>query len=315
MATHLKPGLTVINLPLRAHGWQSVLFDFLSFLRVRGTVESTLVLGVSAGLLMPLMRLLSRGRRIVLNVDGLETQRAKWRGLKQIFLSLSERTAVAAADAIVSDNQGIAEVVNARYARRSTTIAYGHDHVVHLAPEIAATLVDRHFHLVPDTYCLSIARIEPENHIREMIEGFLGSSRPTYAVVGNFDASAYGRAVKHRFSGNPRVRLIDATYDKELLSALRAGCAVYLHGHSVGGTNPSLVEMLPYSRPIIAFDCTFNRHTLRDGCGYFRKPSDLASLLDARDASVFIPDRDLAMAPDYHWAHIATLYSRLVSAQ
>ena len=215
-------------------------------------------------------------------------------------------------DEIVSDNQGIAEVINARYARRSTTIAYGHDHVVHLAPEISQPWWTR-TSLVPDTYCLSIGRIEPENHIREMIGGFFGSYRPTYAVVGNFDSSNYGRVLKKRFSGNPRVRLVDATYDKKLLGALRARCAFYLHGHSVGGTNPSLVEMLPYSRPIIAFDCRFNRHTLRDGCGYFREPGDLTTLLDTRDASVFIPDPELAMAPDYHWAHIAMLHSRLIT--
>lgn len=304
------PGLDVVNLPMRANGPQSVPFDLWSFWRVRRTADAILLLGVSAGLFVPLMSLLAGHRRIVVNVDGLESRRAKWHGLAKAFLALSERIAIRSASSIVCDNDGIADIVRARYGRRSTTIAYGNDHVLRMPHQQAAEIISRRYGLSPFGYCLSIARIEPENHIIEMIEGFLQSSLPRYVLVGNFNDRPYGLSIKERVRRDPRILLIDATYDPETLGALRTCCSIYLHGHSVGGTNPSLVEILPYARPIIAYDCVFNRHTLRDSCGYFRSSDDLQRTLDAHDHSLHAPPSNLVDSPEYQWQRIAASYLR-----
>lgn len=304
------PGVRVISLPIRANGMQSIAFDLWSFWRVRHSVDSILLLGVSAGLFVPLMKLLFYRRPIVLNVDGLESRRAKWNGIAKAFLSLSERVAIGSAKSIVCDNEGIADIVQERYGRPSATIAYGNDHVRHLPLARATDIIGRRYNLQPNRYCLSIARIEPENNIAAMIDGFLFSSQERYVLVGNFNDTRYGIGIRDRVRSEPRIQLVDAIYDSEILGALRSCCRTYLHGHSVGGTNPSLVEILPYSRPVLAYDCVFNRHTLRGFCGYFMNPDNLSKALDSPDQSTFIPPASLVNAPEYRWPRIAELYIR-----
>ena len=128
------PGLRHRYLPLRANGAASVPYDLLSFLLSYRRSDAIVVMGVSAGVFMPLMRWLAGPRRIVVNVDGLEARRSKWRGLPRAFLRLSERLAIRHAHHVVSDNQGIADIVSRTYGRSSTVIPYGNDHVLHLEP-------------------------------------------------------------------------------------------------------------------------------------------------------------------------------------
>jgi glycosyltransferase involved in cell wall biosynthesis len=303
-------GVTAINLPMRANGVWSIPFDLWSFIRARRRSDHILLLGVSAGLFVPLMKLLSGRRRIVINVDGLESRRAKWGGFARRYLAWSERVAIASGDAIVCDNEGISELVREAYDCSPVTIAYGNDHVAMPDREVGARTVRDRFGLKPDDYCLSVARVEPENNILEMVEGFLRSRRRQYAIVGNFGSNAYGRALVERVRNEPRVQLIEAIYDPAVLGALRSCCSIYLHGHSVGGTNPSLVEMLPYRKPIVAFDCVFNRHTLRDSGGYFATAADLGVLLDREVCDGFIPPDEVAGSPAYKWGAIVEMYLR-----
>lgn len=302
------PGLRVINLPIRANGVQSIPFDLWSFWRVRHFADSILLLGVSAGLFVPLLKAVFYRQPIVLNVDGLESRRAKWNGIAKAYLSLSERIAIGSAKSVVCDNDGIADIVQKRYGRQSATIAYGNDHVLHMPLERAADIISRRYNLRPNGYCLSIARIEPENNIAEMINGFLLSSQERYVLVGNFNDSRYGISIRDRVRSESRIQLVDAIYDSEVLGALRSCCRTYLHGHSVGGTNPSLVEILPYSRPILAYDCVFNRLTLRGFCGYFMNPDNLSKALDSPDQSTFCPPTSLVSSPEYRWPRITELY-------
>jgi glycosyltransferase involved in cell wall biosynthesis len=308
-------GVRVMNLPMSANGMSSIPFDLWSFVRARRHADQILLLGVSAGLFVPLMKMLAGRRRIVINVDGLESRRAKWGGFAKRYLGWSERVAIAFGDAIICDNQGISDLVRQGHGRSPATIAYGHDHVVIPDRDVASKTVRERFELEPDEYCLTIARMEPENQILEMLEGFLRSRRRRYAIVGNFAGNDYGRAIIERARGQSRVRLVDAVYDPALLGALRSSCELYLHGHSVGGTNPSLVEMLPYRRPIVAFDCVFNRHTLRGSGGYFRNGTELATLLESSDLARYVPADQLARSSDYRWAGIAHQYLRCLAGE
>ncbi|MFN9470777.1 DUF1972 domain-containing protein [Acidovorax sp.] len=303
------PRLAHRYLPLRANGLWSVPYDLLNFLGCGRRVDARLVMGVSGGIFLPLLRRLAGPRRIIVNVDGLETRRDKWTGFKRWFLGRSEALAVRHAHVVVSDNQGIADMVQARYGRASSVIAYGCDHVLQLPADRARAVLQERFGLAPGGYLLTVARIEPENHIAEMLQAFLASPLPLYVLVGNFSATPLGRELLARYQGEPRVRFIDSLFDPEALAALRAGCHVYLHGHSVGGTNPSLVEMLPYQRPLLAFDCSFNRHTLDNQGGYFADvPALMAQLLSLREHA-WVPRPTLAER--YRWDAIADAYEAL----
>ncbi len=113
-----------------------------------------------------------------------------------------------------------------------------------------------------------------------LIEGALRSSLVEYTIIGNWNHSAYGRSLRLRYADEPRLRLLDPIYDPLQLAELRAGCEYYLHGHSVGGTNPSLVEMLFYDCSILCFDVEFNRRTAEQGAGYFGSADELKQALD-----------------------------------
>lgn len=309
-----RPHLRVVNLPLRANGGSSILFDLLSFVRVFWWADAVVLLGVSAGIFAPVFRMFTVRSRLVINVDGLESRRQKWRGLRGRFLAFSEACAVRFAKRIVADNKGIADILMQRYGRLSTVIAYGADHV--LLPDLpeAERTIWENFKLEPGSFALTIARIEPENHIEFMIEGFLRSSVSRYVIVGNFRNREYGRRLLGLYGDNPRLILLDAIYDPLLLASLRSQCCVYLHGHSVGGTNPSLVEMLPYARPIFAWDCDFNRHTLEQSGSYFLGVESLTKLLDAGNFQQSVPPLSVRNALAYRWEVIGESYSKLIES-
>jgi glycosyltransferase involved in cell wall biosynthesis len=309
-----QPSLRIVNLPLRANGASSIVFDLLSFFRVFWWADAIVLLGVSAGVFAPVFRLFTRRSRLVINVDGLESRRQKWRGLRGGFLAFSEACAVRFAARVVADNKGIADILMQRYGRSSTVIAYGADHVLLPDPREAERTIVESFKLEPRNYALTIARIEPENHVDLMIEGFLRSAVDRYVIVGNFKNSEYGRRLFQLYGEHQRVTLIESVYDPLLLASLRSQCCVYLHGHSVGGTNPSLVEILPYQRAIFAWDCDFNRHTLEQSGSYFDSVESLTSLLDAGNFQRSVPPLSVRSALAYRWEVIAESYSKLIQS-
>lgn len=304
------PGVAVHNLPLRANGAASIPFDLLSFASVCRWADGILLLGVSAGPFVPLMRRLVRGANLVVNVDGLESRRAKWSPTGKRYLALAERMAIHGARHVVADNQGIADIITAHYRRGSAIIAYGNDHVA-MIDDAARDAALAAFGLAADGYLLTVARIEPENNIDLMLSAIPPDSARPHVVVGNFSASAYGQALLTQYAGATHVRLLPATYDPVALAALRAGCHAYLHGHSVGGTNPSLVEMLPYGCSVIAFDCSFNRYTLDGHGGYFASAGALRTLLEQGDLRRYTPPERMRTDPRYQWQTIAERYAAL----
>lgn len=309
--TPRRLGLQVVNLPIRANGTSSVAFDVWSFARVACWADAVLVLGVSAGIFVPFFRRLTRQSRLVVNVDGLESSRSKWAGARGRFLAFSEAAAVRSATRLVADNAGIAEILRARFNRDSAVIAYGADHVQPRPDDASCKPVLSEFGLEADGYALTVARIEPENHIGLMIEAMLASPLRRYAIVGNFGHGGYGRELRNRFNSEPRLCLIESVYDPHVLACLRSRCAIYLHGHSVGGTNPSLVEILPYVRPVAAWRCSFNRATLRRSGAYFETSEELKAILCGSSFDGFVPPAAVRDDPAYEWANIAADYVRL----
>jgi glycosyltransferase involved in cell wall biosynthesis len=305
-------GVRIVNLPLPANGALSVAFDIVSFARAAFWADAVVLLGVSAGLFVPVFKRLTRSGRLIVNVDGLESRRQKWAGASRRFLALSESVAVKHAPHLVADNEGIAALLTSIYRRESTVIAYGADHVARLTEEEAALELRNGPKLEPYGFALTIARIEPENNIDLMINAFLASHAAfPYVLVGNFARSEYGRTLRSKHRQERRLVLLDPIYQPSLLAALRSQCRVYLHGHSVGGTNPSLVEMLPYARPVLAWRCDFNCYTLRGSGGYFEAPSDLTLTLSTGDFERYIPPLAVREDHAYQWRGIAQRYSDL----
>jgi len=259
-----------INIP--ANGISSVVYDVFSLIHAvcRGH-RTLLVLGVSGAPLFPFLRLIP-GIRLITNVDGIEWKRAKWSGLAKFYLRVSEWIAVKFSNAVIADNEGIRIYIKQTYGRDSEVITYGGDHA--LRGEVVEVATD-----LPATYAFSLCRIEPENNVHMILEGFSQSKSLPLVFVGNWQASEYGRRLWNQYQNHDNIHLLGPTYDEDVLYTLRRNAVVYLHGHSAGGTNPSLVEMMHFGIPILAFDCVFNRYTTFEQAMYFSSASGLSLLL------------------------------------
>ena len=267
-------GVMRLFICIRANGATSVLHDLLAFFSVYRSATHIIVLGVSGGPWFPLWRLMCTlaGKRLIVNIDGVEWRRSKFTPWRRYVLRLFDALAQIFSHVVVYDNIALFDFVLSYCRGKAVQIGYPGDHVLRLSnvPRIDGT-------------ALTICRIEPENHISLLIDGALRSNLKKYTIVGNWSASDYGRSIRKSYTANPRLNLLDSIYDQKVLAELREKCTFYLHGHSVGGTNPSLVEMLFYDCVILCFDCSFNRETSGHAASYFTDAKELAQLIKDTD--------------------------------
>jgi glycosyltransferase involved in cell wall biosynthesis len=302
-------GARLVYLPFRANGVQSIPYDALALVHAALTRHRTiLVLGTSGALAIPLLRLFSSAR-LVVHPDGIEWARPKWSGLAKRYLAWAERIAVTWAHDVISDNPAISTHLRDSYGIEPVDIAYGGDQAVAVTPADLAEFD------LPEGYGLSLARIEPENNIEVILRAFADCPDQPLVIVGNWATSAWAQALRSRYARYRHLHLLDAVYDPGMLAALRRGARFYVHGHSAGGTNPALVEMMHVGRPIAAFDCAFNR-TTTDGAAYYFDDADslrrLFPTLTAAEAKA-AADRLQQIAEDrYRWSEITERYFDLL---
>lgn len=302
-------GAKLKYLPIKANGAQSTLYDIVSMLCCLRGYDTVVILGVSGCLFLPVFRLLYH-KRLVINIDGLEHRRAKWGKFAKKFLWKSEQMAVKYADVVIADNQGIADYVTEVYHRTPTLIAYGGDHAMReLTAERQQEILQR-YGLRANEYAFTVCRIEPENNCHITLKAFAESGKPLL-FVGNFDYSEYARNLRKEYEHYSNIIIQDALYDLDVLYALRVNCRWYIHGHSAGGTNPSLVEAMHFGRTVLAYDCVYNRATTDDRAYYWSTSEQLQSLA----IDDLLPSCDDAMktlAHDrYTWQKIARQYEAL----
>jgi glycosyltransferase involved in cell wall biosynthesis len=260
------------------------------------------------------------GTPVWINVDGLEWARSKWGRVARAYLRCMEWLATRTATRLIADAEAIAQRVRTVYPRSAPTsfIAYG-------AEEVRAQDVDVQalsaWGLTPGGYLLVVARPEPENHVLEIIQGYLqyGGPLPLVIVGSVTDATPYQRQLQSLAS--ERVRLVGGVYDTPKLQSLRVHAAAYLHGHSVGGTNPSLLEALACGSLVIAHDNPFNREVAQGVADYFRTPAELAACLQRlagrpREEAARLRQgaRDI-IASRYTWDGVAADYEALMLAE
>lgn len=219
-------------------------------------------------------RRLPAGARIITNMDGLEWKRSKYSYLVRRFLKHAEKLAVRSSHALVADSEAIQQYLWETYQAPSTFIPYGADIYEDAQPNRL-----HEFGLVQQGYYLLIARMQPDNHIEVVINGVLGSGTKLPLVILGDTANNHGRYLEKNYRSQ-QIRFAGGVFDKELLNQLRRNCALYFHGHSAGGTNPSLLEAMAASSPICAHDNPFNKSVLGNDACYFRTSSDISALID-----------------------------------
>lgn len=294
-----------LHVPLKASGWQSLFYDAISMWRMRNKVDVILILGVSGCWFLPVFRSFFKGI-IVTNTDGIEHRREKWGFIASMILKISELIAVRYSDKLVADNPGIDNYLRKTYSQRAdAVIAYGG-----VEEEISKTLYLEKYPYESKSFDLAIARIVPENNIEIILKAYDGESR-TLLFIGNWDTSSYSVELFNRgWSSN--IRLLPADYDQLRLSSLRKACRYYIHGHSAGGTNPSLVEALSLGCNILSFDVHFNRYVIEDNGNYWSDTEGLRSLVEQdlnRKSEISILEYYNA---NYKWEVIINLYERIL---
>lgn len=299
-------GAKLKYLDLNANGRDSIMYDYRS-IKMSLDADVMLILGVSGCIFLPYIRKKFRGK-IITNIDGLEWKRDKWNFLAKWFLHYSEKMAVKYSDIVIGDNKGITDYVKEAYNRDAVLIAYGGDHVSKVEDD---TLYEK-YPFCKNSYSVTVCRIEPENNIHVILEAFSKMSGNQLVMVGNWKNGEYGSELKEKYSKFDNIHLLDPIYENHTINWIRSNASVYVHGHSAGGTNPSLVEAMNFGLPILAFDCVYNRETTMNECLYWKNSEDIQYLFQS------IPDLDSIASKMhdigkklYSWEKIAEQYNSL----
>lgn len=304
-------GMRLVHLPaLRQRTMETLSHTALSVAHAvaQDRPDVALVFNAANSPLLPPLR--AAGIPLATHVDGLEWKRGKWGPLGRRYYRIAESLAVRWSDALIADAIGIQEYYQDEFSVQTHLITYG-------APQVTRTehpgLAE--LGLTPDGYHLVVARMEPENHVSLIVDGYARSeaTKPLVVVGSAPYADAYIAQV--RALADDRVVFLGGVWDQELLDQLYANALVYWHGHSVGGTNPSLLRAIGAGAPVNAYDVIFNREVLDSAGRYFRTPQDVRRLVQEAEADI---DATTARGPlsrgrsaHYDWDDVAARYETL----
>jgi glycosyltransferase involved in cell wall biosynthesis len=249
--------------------------------------------------------------KVVFNTDGFDWQRSKWGRLGRRYLKVSESLGVkCATGGLIADSRTVARYFAQHYGREPTYLSYGV-----LLDADRAVGAAKSYGLNPGEYYLVVARLEPENHVLHIIDEFLSSgSRRTLAVVGGQNYST-PYAARIRARGSDRVRLLGSIYDQSHLDALYHSCFAYVHGHAVGGTNPSLLRAMGAGALVLANGVDYNREVLgMTGLYWSPDPRSLSELIRQLEVDPELNSQLGCAARDrvrrlYDWESIADQYA------
>ena len=306
----LYRGMRVVELPaMRRRSLETLSHTGVSIAHLLRRVhpDVAFVFNAANSLFLPALR--AARIPVATHVDGLEWKRGKWGPAGQRYYRAAEAAAVRFSDALIADAQGIADYYAQEFSAPTELISYG-------APQVP-TRTDRlaELSLEAGGYHLVVARFEIENHVDVVVDGYTRSSaRRPLVVVGSAPYSdEYTRRIESL--ADARVRLLGGVWDQELLDQLYTGALVYHHGHSVGGTNPSLLRAIGAGTAVDAFDVSFNREVLGEAGRYWSDADDVAGLVDSAEADPAAQlergARSLERARLYDWDEVADRYEAL----
>jgi rhamnosyltransferase len=323
-------GIELVYIPVRNNlrPLSEIFYDVRSLIKIGTKVDALYMLGYGAGFFFWIPRLLRKP--LVVNSDGMEWKRPKFGRIERLLLRLSERFGLTAANVIVADSKCVARYVEQTYGKTPVFLAYG-TRLLPSPPLWDPTLIEKWQPslaglLKPNDYYLVLARMEPDNNIDKIIQGFtLSQTTRRLLLVGPCISAEYLSRLKDLVSKDPRIILAGPIYDLEVKTMLRWHCAAYLHGHMVGGTNPSLLEALSAGNVVIGADVEFNREVIGDGGNltafYFRPdPPSIAKAINAADPELMaLRERTRVWGPArieaaYNWTDIIQGYESLFNS-
>ncbi|SDN86943.1 Glycosyltransferase involved in cell wall bisynthesis [Actinomyces ruminicola] len=303
-------GMRVVELPaLKKRSLETLSHTALSLRHLLARVhpDVTVVFNAANSPFLPALR--AARIPVATHVDGLEWRRGKWGPTGRRYYRAAEALAVRYSDALIADAQGIADYYADEFEADTELIAYG-------APQVAdSTGRLAELGLQADGYHLVVARFEIENHVDVIVDGYVRSGAQLPLVVVGSAPYANEYTARIESLADSRVRLLGGVWDQELLDQLYAGALVYYHGHSVGGTNPSLLRAIGAGAAVDAFDVSFNREVLGDAGRYWASAADVAELASSAEADpgaqAHRGELSRARAARYDWEQVTDRYEAL----
>ena len=309
-------GMRLVNAPAIRHRLAETLSHTTASTAhaiIRDRPDAVLLLNAgNAPLLKPLR---FAGIPTAIHLDGLESKREKWRGAGARYYRWAEKVAVTQGQVIIADAQAIADYVQQAYGRNCVVIPYG--------AEVINPASDRLQELNLDSgqYHLVVARFEPENHVLDVVHAYTEATDDlAMVVVGSAPYSDwYVDQVRSAAHGNPRIHFTGAIYDQELLDQLYGHAVTYTHGHSVGGTNPSLLRAMGAGAPVLAYDVEFNREVTADQGYFWANAAELTTIFDdiasGQESSRLADLSDIGqrrVATAYQWEDVTNRYEDMI---
>lgn len=250
--------------------------------------------------------------KFITNMDGLEWKRKKWNFLIKIFIRYCEARAVKLSDFLIADNPGIERYYREKYGiNHIKYIGYGAE--LFYQPN-EKFLCD--FNLIPYKYYLLVSRIEPENNIEMILDGYqLSCSTEPFLVIGEL-RSKFAKYLLKKYASNPNIKFVGGIYDYNKLCTLRCYSKLYFHGHSVGGTNPSLLEAMASKAYIAVHDNPFNRYVIGDDAFFFKDKNDVADILrnyTDEFRTTFTCNNIEKVKKIYNWQNVCEAYIKVFS--
>ena len=267
--------IKLVNVPVRGEGaFSTIIFDFKSVINSIKYGNLILILGYNTAIFSIILKLTNK--KVIFNMDGLEWKRKKWKWYEKCWLYLNEIAACYLSNHLIADHPEIKKHLESRVnSRKISMIPYG-------ARELKSfkNINLDEYNLNNKKFCTVIARPEPENSILEIVRAFSKTSRRyNLVVLGSFDMkNSYHKSIINNAS--EEVIFLGPIYNKNTLDSLRKLSILYIHGHRVGGTNPSLVEALGAGQPILAHDNPFNRWVAGEGALYFNSEEELDNIFN-----------------------------------
>ncbi|HMG67561.1 MAG TPA: DUF1972 domain-containing protein [Chitinophagaceae bacterium] len=242
---------------------------------------------------------------IITNMDGMEWKRSKYARPVKNFLRFAEKLAVQSSRFHIADSPVIKEYLDKKYNVNSKYIAYG----AGLYPVADENLLNE-YGLYKYQYFLLMARMEPENNIEMILDGYsLTNSKTRFVVIGN-TSSRFGKSLVEKYRNDSRIVFLGALFNEIKVQTLTTFCKLYFHGHSVGGTNPSLLDAMAAKAPIAVHNNVFNNAIVKGNALQFKSPTDVFNLINANHYSneSYIRNNYATIADDYTWEKIVNQY-------
>lgn len=304
-------GVNLVYLPFKANKFQGIVYDLISILLSITSQDKIIMLGSPAGPLLGLIPGLKK--KLIFNFGGLDFQRNKWSKFIQSFISFGKKNALKYSNTVVADNQGIFDYLINHYIINKENIfliEYGGNHA-----EFTCKENSQPDYKLPKNYSLTIARIQKDNNIEIIIKSAI-KYKFNAVIIGNWDFETFGKKLRLKYGSYENLFLLDPIYDIKTLFHYRKNCSYYIHGHSAGGTNPTLVEAMWLGLNILAFDNVFNRYTTENESLYWSNIDELGMLIKDTSCNK-VSDNSSKMKNiahrRYNWDLICSKYLNLIN--